>query len=480
MTATSYLRALRAAAPLLVASLGLSACNSSSVPTSAVGATSMGTQVKAAQLGFAHHDVDFSKIQHIIVIYQENWPVTGLYGSLAGANGVAPGTNVVQRDWRGNVLTSVPQPLDYNGNPDKRFPTSLPVQTYLASKYVPANEKTGDIVHRYYHEMYQIDGGKMDKFVTYSDNGGLVLSQYDATTLPEGALVKQYTLASNYFHSAFGGSFLNHQYLICACAPTWPNAPSDYISVPSKNPAKLNDNHVTPDGYVVNTSYSTYQPHPAGMSSTDLVPPQTAPTIGDRLNTAQVSWKWYSGGWNAAIAGHPAPLFQFHHQPFAYYQNYGDGTVLRAQHLQDQKNFPKDLKDGKLPQVVFIKQIGQDNEHPGYSSLLHGQLATMGLINMVQQSQYWQNTVIIVTYDENGGRWDNVGPPQIDRWGPGSRVPTIVISPFAKQNYIDQTPYETASILALIEQRFGLKPLAKRDKFANPFENAFDFSQQHR
>jgi phospholipase C len=480
MTATSFtLRALRAAAPLLVASLGLSACNSSSVPASAPGAT-MGTQEKAAALGFAHHAVDFSKIQHIIVIYQENWPLTGLYGSYAGMNTTPPGTTVVQRDWRGKLLTSVPQPLDYNGNPDKRFPTSLPVQTYLASQYVPANEKTGDIVHRFYHEQYQIDGGKMDKFVTYSDNGGLVLSQYDATTLPEGDLVKQYTIAANYFHSAFGGSFLNHQYLICACAPTWPNAPSDYISVPNRNPAKLNDNHVTPDGYVVNTSYSTYQPHPPGSASGDLVPPQTATTIGDRLNGANVSWKWYSGGWDAAIAGHPSPLFQFHHQPFAYYQNYGDGTQLRAEHLQDEKNFKRDIAAGKLPSVVFIKQIGQDNEHPGYSSLLHGQLAAMGLIDEIRQSQYWQNSVIILTYDENGGRWDNVGPPQIDRWGPGSRVPAVIVSPFSKQNYIDTTPYETASILALIEQRFGLKPLAKRDKLANPFENAFDFSQQHR
>jgi phospholipase C len=480
MTATSLkLRALRAAAPLLVASLGLSACNSSSVPASTPG-TAMGTQEKAAALGFAHHAVDFSKIQHIIVIYQENWPLTGLYGQLAGANGTPPGTTVVQNDWRGRPLTSVPQPLDYNGNPDKRFPASLPVQTYLASKYVPANEKTGDIVHRFYHEQYQIDGGKMDKFVTYSDNGGLVLSQYDATTLPEGDLIKQYTLASNFFHSAFGGSFLNHQYLICACAPTWPNAPSDYISVPNKNPAKLNDNHVTPDGYVVNTSYSTYQPHPPGSASGDLVPPQTAPTIGDRLNDASISWKWYSGGWDAALAGHPSPLFQFHHQPFAYYQNYGDGTKLRAEHLQDEKNFKRDIANGKLPSVVFIKQIGQDNEHPGYSSLLHGQLAAMGLIDEIRQSQYWQNSVIILTYDENGGRWDNVGPPQIDRWGPGSRVPAVIVSPFSKQNYIDTTQYETASILALIEQRYGLKPLAKRDKLANPFENAFDFSQQHR
>jgi phospholipase C len=471
MTATSLrLRALRVAAPLLVASLGLSACNSASVPAAAP------AQVQTVRnAAIVHAPPGFEKIGHIIVIYQENWPMTGLYGQYAGADGVGPGTTVTQNDWRGKPLTSVPQPLDYNGNPDNRFPSSLPVQTYLASQYVPASEKTGDIVHRYYHEMYQIDGGKMDKFVTYSDNGGLVLSQYDVRSLPEGDLAKQYTLASHYFHSAFGGSFLNHQYLICACAPTWPNAPSDYISVPSKNPAKLNDNHVTPDGYVVNTSYSTYQPHPAGMSSEDLVPPQTAPTIGDRLNDANVSWKWYSGGWDAALAGHPSPLFQFHHQPFAYYQNYGDGTKLRAEHLQDIKNFKTDITNGKLPQVVFLKEIGQDNEHPGYSSLLHGQLAAMGLVDMVRQSPYWKDSVVIITYDENGGLWDHVAPPVIDRWGPGTRVPTLVISPFAKRGFIDHTVYDTTAILRLIETRFALAPLGARDAGSADMTAAFDF-----
>jgi phospholipase C len=246
--------------------------------------------------------------------------------------------------------------------------------------------------------------------------------------------------------------------------------------VPNRDPAKLEDNQVTPDLHVVNTSYSVYQPHPSGIPTEDLVPPQTKATIGDRLNAARVSWKWYSGGWDDALAGNPSPLFQFHHQPFAYYQNYGDGTKLKAEHLVDLKNLQKDLTNGTLPHVAFIKQIGQDNEHPGYSSLLQGQTATAEIVNAIRATPYWNSTVIIITYDENGGRWDHVGPPVIDRWGPGTRVPTIIISPFAKRNFVDHTQYETASVLALIEKRYNLRPLGTRDAAANPFSNAFTFS----
>ena len=77
----------------------------------------------------------------------------------------------------------------------------------------------------------------------------------------------------------------------------------------------------------------------------------------------------------------------------------------------------------------------------------------------IQSSPYWSDTVIIVTYDENGGLWDHVAPPKVDRWGPGSRVPAIIISPLAKRGFVDHTPYDTTSILKLITLRFGLEPL---------------------
>jgi len=100
------------------------------------------------------------------------------------------------------------------------------------------------------------------------------------------------------------------------------------------------------------------------------------------------------------------------------------------------------------------------------------------LVSAVQHSDYWENTVIIITYDENGGRWDHVTPPSIDRWGDGTRVPAIIISPFARRGFVDHTQYDTTSILKFIETRWNLQPLSTRDAAANNLLNAFDFNQE--
>jgi phospholipase C len=237
----------------------------------------------------------------------------------------------------------------------------------------------------------------------------------------------------------------------------------------------VKDGAVTPDGYAINTSFTVNQPHPAEMDPARLVPNQTAPTIGDRLEENGISWAWYSGGWNDALAGHPDPLFQFHHQVFAFFARYADGQPGRTQHLKDEQDFWGALKEGKLPAVSFIKPLGPDNEHPGYASLTRGQEHVLELVAAVMNSPYWRDTAIIITYDENGGLWDHVAPPKVDRWGPGSRVPAIIVSPFAKRRYIDHTQYDTTSILKLIETRWALRPLGSRDAGAGDLRNAFSF-----
>lgn len=421
------------------------------------------------------------KINHVIVIYQENWSFDGLYGNFPGANGLAnAGAAVRQVDKQGTPYTTLPQPIDTTKKPpapDPRFPANLPVQPFDVSRFVPADQKTGDLVHRFYQEQYQIDGGKMDKFVAWSDAAGLALSYYDATNLPEGRLAQQYTLADNFFHAAFGGSFLNHFWLICACTPTWPKAPASQVAQLDANGMMIKDGNVTPDGYVVNTSFTVNQPHPANITDpAQLVPNQTMPTIGDRLNDKGVSWAWYSGGWNDALAGRPDPLFQYHHQAFAFFQNYADGTPGRAAHLKDEQDFVRALATNSLPAVSFVKPLGPDNEHPGYASLTQGQQHVADLVQAVQQSPYWKDTAIVITYDENGGRWDHVAPPTGDRWGPGSRIPAIIVSPYARKGFVDHTQYDTTSILKFIETRWNLAPLGTRDAAVNDLTNAFDFT----
>jgi phospholipase C len=300
---------------------------------------------------------------------------------------------------------------------------------------------------------------------------------YHTKNLPLAAEAAKNTLCDNFFHGAFGGSFLNHIFLIAAEAPKFRNAPESMKAQVDSRGEMIKDGAVTPDGLVVNTSFTVNTPHPANVSRSTLVPNQTDPTIGDRLSEKNISWAWYSGGWKNTVEGHPDKLFQFHHQPFAYYANYADGTQGRAQHLKDETEFIAAARAGKLPEVSFVKPLGELNEHPGYANVLSGEEHTVKLLNALRASPEWASTAVIITYDENGGFWDHVAPPNKDRWGPGSRVPTIVISPFAKHGFVDHTEYDTSSILALIEHRWGLRALGTRDAAANDMRNAFDFAQ---
>jgi len=303
------------------------------------------------------------RIQNIIVICQENWSFDSLYGLFPGANGVfrASTVSLTQRDRltgepyssqlgqtfdlvSGSLsLTTPPQPIDNNVSPaqiDTRFPSNLNTllpYNLVTKANLQTSDKTGDIVHRFWHEQAQINHGKMNRFVTWSDNPGLVMSYFDATNLPEGKLAQKYTMDDNFFHAAFGGSFLNHQFLIAAAAPVYPNAPasmqptldaSGKLALDSTTGKTIHDGNITPIGapsfsipggtfgknYAVNTIFSVnLVPTFSTPGSASLLPSQNdsnpadasrpyIPTIGDRLSAKQVSWKWYSGGWDNALA----------------------------------------------------------------------------------------------------------------------------------------------------------------------------------
>jgi len=412
------------------------------------------------------------RLKHIVVIYLENHSFDNLYGEFSGANGLAnAGARATQVDLFGNPFAVLPTP------PGGSFPSNLPNAPFSIEQYVPIGANTPDLVHRFYQEQAQIDRGKMDRFAAISDAKGLVMGFYHTANLPLAAEAASNTLCDNFFHGAFGGSFLNHIYFISAQAPTFPNAPQSIRAQLDQNGNLVKDGAVTPDGYVVNTSFTVNNPHPPTAPAAALVPNQTMTTIGDRLSKRDVSWAWYSGGWNDALAGHADPLFQFHHQPFAYFANYADGTAAKAKHLKDETEFIAAARAGTLPAVSFVKPLGEVNEHPGYTNVLSGEQHVEQLLQALRSNSHWKHTAVIITYDENGGFWDHVAPPVIDQWGPGSRVPTLVISPLAKHGFVDHNTYDTSSILALIEHRWGLAPLSTRDAAANDLHDAFDFKQ---
>jgi acid phosphatase len=242
-------------------------------------------------------------------------------------------------------------------------------------------------------------------------------------------------------------------------------------------PKFVSDGNLTPDFYAVNTMQPPYQPSankpaPGGdqaladPNNPTTLPPQTQKTIGDLLSAKGISWAWYGGAWQAALSGNnarPIPNFQYHHQPFNYFASMAPGTEERAKHLKDGglagAEFIKAIDAGALEQVVFYKPQGNLNEHAGYADIEAGDAHIADVISHLERSPQWKRMVVIVTYDENGGFWDHVAPPKGDRWGPGTRIPAIIVSPFAKKGHVDHTAYDTTSILRLITKRFNLPML---------------------
>jgi phospholipase C len=440
-----------------------------------------------------------SPIDHIIVIFLENHTFDNLYGKFPGANGLdRPGARIPQVDRQGRLYTVLPRVainVDYYDLPwpfsrippfaDLRFPRKPPNAPFLIDAYASSDHFVQTPVHRFYHHQLQMNDGRMDRFVAWSDSGALTMGHYDTTKLPLFRYAREYTLADNFFTGVFGGSDVNHMWLICACVPSWPNAPADLRERPRFDAAgrligiDIADKAVvTPDGYAVNNVNSVYAPYEVRNPRRDrLLPPQTFPTVGDHLSQAGITWKWYTGGWDASLTGRidePVPFYPvLQETPFAKFERYAPGTPERREHLRDETEFLADLVRGTLPAVAFVKPLPPWDAHPAYSALLSAEEHAVRLIEAVKTSRHWPRAAIIVTFDDYGGWYDHVPPPVVDRWGPGGRVPAIIISPHARKGHIDSTLYDFTSILRFIEWRFNLPATGTRP--ANTLLPAFEF-----
>lgn len=543
------------------------------------------------------------RIAHLVVIYQENHSFDNLWGGWPGVDGL-DGPLPVQVGQDGRPLQCLPQnDVNLTSPPltrrcvatladGKEVPSHFPAAPFTIDEFIPPDATTcfpvtpatpqgpstgvpdgkgvtggctRDLVHKYYQEQYQLHGGKLDRYVTGSDAMGLALGVYRTQDLPLYRYLQtpgapRHLVADRFFQAAFGGSFLNHQWLIAARTPEWVGADRsgtqegcttgparcdlhsavDANGMPGATPlyqpsTPVKDNPLTVAGdgqggcrpsyagavtppagtacgdFVVNTIQPAFQPYAPGTPPGRRLPPLTTPTIGDRLSAAGVSWAWYGGGWaNAAgrkdSAGWtngdgpacadpqaradstypycPDTRFQFHHQAFNYYAAFGDDTPAhranRAAHLKDEADFLADLRRGDLPKVSFVKPLGAENAHPGYASQHEGDRHVVDLLRAIQADapNLWPSTAVVLTYDEFGGAADHVPPPRhgptADRWGPGTRIPAMILSPLLPEGRgVDSTPYDTTSILATIEKRFGLAPLASRDQAVADFSAVF-------
>lgn len=300
------------------------------------------------------------------------------------------------------------------------------------------------------------------------------MGHYDMHESSLWGLAKEFTLADHFFQSAIGGSFLNHQYLIAARTPRWESAPQSMKMTLNEAGLPLRTRAVTRDGYVVNLLQPQLFPFEPKAKASDRLPPIDDKTIGDLMTEAGITWAYYAGGWNRILNHEVVENFEYHHQPFIYFRNYGPGTPGRAEHLKDEADLILALKENRLPKVSFFKPIGDEDAHPGYSTVESGDAKAKAIVEAVKGSAYWKDTLIIITFDESGGYWDPVPPPSGDSFGPGPRIPAIFVGSGVRKGAVDHTIYETDSILAFIEHRFHLPALSNRDAKADPLSGIFE------
>jgi phospholipase C len=377
-------------------------------------------------------------IQHVVVILKENRSFDEYFGTFPGADGA---TTATKSD--GTVV------------PLAETPDALP----------------NDIKHSPAMWLTAYDGGKMDGFNleagAYSSTGSpLALSQMHQSDIPNyWAYASRYGLADHFFASWKGASFANNLYSLAAQAgyydPTL-NGRTVYYNPysPSKQTLKYWGCDAPSDTLVPMVD-------PATQKKTTMFPCFNFPALPNTLSANGVSWKFYN---TAGTQSNHDPLDAL--KPVRYNTSLWSNVVPTSQ-------FTKDAAAGALPAVSWI--VGGQVEHPPQSTCM-GENQSVGYINSIMKSPDWPSTAIIVVWDEWGGFYDHVVPPQVNGLSYGFRVPFIVISPYTKVGtssdggYISSTFYNHTSVLKFIEDNWALPSMTPVDAGANDLMDMFDFS----
>jgi len=415
-----------------------------------------------------------SKIQHLIFVIQENHSFDNYFGTYPGANGFPSGLSVpldVNNTGLGNVSPyhlNVTEPILIVGDelpPGISDPSQLnetltvdpdDVGSGSVSPFPFPNESiAGDLSHAWSVAHIDYDNGKMDGFVT-GEKSIKTMGYYDRNDIPYyWDYADHYVLDDNFFSSEMGPSFPNHLYIVSGA-----NGPTTLT-----HPWILN-------GGIINNPEPAYSWNEMHLSWS---------TLAEEMSGASTPWKWYDGGVRplAPTIWNVLPLF-------TYFQ---DHPQQLRDHVANTQQFISDVQNGQLPAVSWI--IPGAWFPPTYPAICRGVMTSEHpparsdcgmdyvsyLVNQVMNSQSWQSTAIIVTWDDYGGFYDHVKPPYIDQFGEGFRVPTLVISPWAKSGFIDHTQYEFSSMLKLAEDNFQLTTLGYRDSLVNDMMGSFNFNQ---
>ncbi len=364
-----------------------------------------------------------NKIQHVIWIIQENHSFDNYFGTFPGANGLPP-------------QTALP-----------RVPGGKPV---VKPFHMPEGEPLIDLEHSWESAHACYDNGRMDGFV-WAEGTPYTMGYYDSTDIPNyWQYAHEYTLCDRYFSSEMSGSSPNHVYTVAAQSGELNN-----IGDLKDLDRRLDDD----DGF-------------------------NFASIVKRFTGKGISWKYYvetrplppdAAQINAHLSNlaYPDPHTFTLWNPMPGFKAIRDNPKM-MDHLVSENDFYADLKNGTLPQVSWLIPDFQDSEHPP-EPIKQGMWYVTRLINAVMRSPYWKNTAIFLCWDDYGGFYDHVEPPEVDAYGYGPRVPMIVISPYARKHYISHVTYDLTSVLKFIEDRWHLKNLTSRDGRANGMISCFDF-----
>jgi phospholipase C len=309
-----------------------------------------------------------------------------------------------------------------------------------AAPYHLDSLRTADLDHGTPSAETAYDAGAMDGFYIAQARrnlpGSVSMGYYNGTDIPfYWNLATNYVLADRFFSSALGGSEINHWYWVAA----------------------RSSGRLGPDGYDVQT-------------------------IFDRLQAAGVSWKFYVQRYDPSVTFRTVQVgagnaSQITWVPLLSIARFVDDPALKS-HIVDASQYYTDLQNGTLPQVAFIVPNGASEHPPG--DIGRGSTFATSFIDGLMRSEAWSQSLFVLTWDDWGGWYDHVAPPQIDSEGYGFRVPALMISPYAPAGAVDGTTYDFTSILRFIELNWDVAPLTARDASANSIGSALRFDQAPR
>ena len=354
-------------------------------------------------------------IEHFIVVMQQNHTFDNYFGSYPGANGIPDG---------------VCMPVTLSDAKSRQ----------CVSPYEITNQPISDLSHSDTIFQIQYQNGNMTGFIDalkrINQDGQLSMGHFTEKHIPfYWNLADQYVLFDNYFSSAHTGSITNRMYWVAG------KPGSEF-------------NRIPPEGF------------------------GDIPTIFDKLQERGISWKFYIKDYNPDLNYRTVKELDFlppqvQWVPLLSFDRFLDDPELSSR-IVDLDEYYKDLENGTLPAVSYVLLMGA-TEHP-ISDLSLGERATRTMLHTLMQSSAWKKSAFLITYDDWGGWYDHVPPPQIDDRGYGFRVPALLVSPYARMGHIDHTLLDHTSILKFIEENWDIPPLAERDAKANNLTSAFDFS----